>query len=323
MGSLATHIINWISRPSTAAGDPDTSQAPTGRAQSLASRARASAKIARLALESDDPAMPAYAVASELFRQAVFWGLCASSADRTAGESTAPQDIWDDIDDTALRSAASDAERPQKLRCHLRNGSFVYFEELDRAEQQTACVELRELARLYLRRLEGREGRARRSRRQFAVGFGTLVVALLVASWVRVAWRAHREARDDLAIGRPWRTSSLFSGCASPKQDCATNTGYFFHTETTDNHPWIEFDLGRARRVSSVVVTNRVDCCRDRAAPLVVEVATRKGDFRSVARTDAEFVIWRAQFDSVDAEWVRLRNPDHGMLHLYRVRILP
>lgn len=266
-----------------------------------------------------------YPVATELLRQAVFWALCASSADPFADETSAPEDVWDDVDDTVLRAATGDAEQVERLRSQLRSGSFAYFEELDPAKQRRAFNELRELARLYLQRLDGRADRARTSRRRFAVGFGILVVVLLAASWVRVAWREHREAKDDLAAGRPWRTSSSFGGvgCTSPNQECAGSNGYFFHTASGDKQSWIEFDLGRVRRVSSVVATNRVDCCRDRAAPLIVEVATREGDFRSVARTETEFVIWRAQFDPVEARFVRLRNPMHKMLHLYRVRILP
>ncbi len=50
--------------------------------------------------------------------------------------------------------------------------------------------------------------------------------------------------------------------------------GLLFHT-TLEKDPWVEVDLGEERAISRVTVTNRVDCCQERAVPMVVSVRRR------------------------------------------------
>jgi len=72
-----------------------------------------------------------------------------------------------------------------------------------------------------------------------------------------------------------------------------------------------------------VLVDNRLDCCRERAIPLVVEVSTDQKEWRQVAVRHQLFDTWRADFPRVETRWVRLSVPRKTFLHLSRVRLLP
>jgi hypothetical protein len=131
------------------------------------------------------------------------------------------------------------------------------------------------------------------------------------------------EQRKDLARGKPWVASSRYPeyGCTSPAQVCSKSDIYFFSTNNELN-PSIEWDLGAAQRVSGLRVDNRVDCCIERAVPLLVEVSLDHKTWKETARRDDEFATWKAAFAPVQARWVRLRVPRATLLHLTRVRIL-
>jgi hypothetical protein len=72
-----------------------------------------------------------------------------------------------------------------------------------------------------------------------------------------------------------------------------------------------------------VRVTNRQDCCGERAIPLLVEVSTDRQRWTTVARREDAFGTWRAQFGKQTARWVRLRVDRRSYLHLYDVLVLP
>jgi hypothetical protein len=96
-----------------------------------------------------------------------------------------------------------------------------------------------------------------------------------------------------------------------------------FFSTVEEKDPWIEFDLGKVEQISGVQAENRLDCCQDRAFPLVVEVSENHKRWKAVARRDTDFTTWRASFNPVKARWVRLRVHRTSFLHLHRVRILP
>ena len=319
IGSIAKRVVAWLwGAPAMSA----SAHPLAAHARRFAEQAWSNREAARLALAARGEA--GEAAASEFLRQAVYSSVCASSAVPPPSSSGFDEQVWGALDDALLTRTALGADRVEALRRHLRSGSFVHFAELDREERHTTCVELRDLANLYLRRLEARAGSLRTRRRQRVVRLSAVVLGSLAAYSAFSLGRDLRDARRDIAAGRPWHASStLLGGCKSPEQDCAENTGFFFHTAEGDRSPWIEFDLGEVRRVSSVLVENRVDCCRERVVPLVIEVAQQQHQWHVVARTNDLFSDWRASFDSVDARWVRLRKPKSGFLHLYRVRIFP
>ena len=88
----------------------------------------------------------------------------------------------------------------------------------------------------------------------------------------------------------------------------------FFHTQPQDS-PWIDFDLGAVKSVHRVEVTNRSDCCQERAIPLIVEVSVDDKQWIQVARRDTDFAAWTATFPKQKARYVRFRVPRSTTLH--------
>jgi hypothetical protein len=155
--------------------------------------------------------------------------------------------------------------------------------------------------------------------------FGSVLLAvalLLLAVQSLLDWN---DERRDLARKATWTTSSNYpsGGCSSPEQVCVQGVNYFFHTGMEQN-PSIVFDLGGRKGISRVVVGNRLDCCPERAVPLVVSVSDDQKTWREVARKTESFTTWQAKFPRVRARYVKLHVAGGAMiLHLSRVRILP
>jgi hypothetical protein len=96
--------------------------------------------------------------------------------------------------------------------------------------------------------------------------------------------------------------------------------GLLFHTKEED-HPSVEIDLGKARKIHRVVVENRHDCCTERAIPLVIEIRDGAGSFHEVARKDQPFDTWTADFPAEEATRIRLVVEKTTELHLSDVQI--
>lgn len=142
---------------------------------------------------------------------------------------------------------------------------------------------------------------------------GVALAASLTAAFT-VFWRAEHAPYT-------FTTSSALSGyAAAGTLPVTTSRDVFFHTND-EERPWLQIDLGEERAVSRVVVTNRFDCCRERATPLVIEVRGATGGFREVARNAAEFDDWDATFAATRARYVRLTVPRRTVLHLRNVEI--
>jgi hypothetical protein len=114
----------------------------------------------------------------------------------------------------------------------------------------------------------------------------------------------------NLAAAMKFRTSSSAPGCS-----IGGTCDALFHTNS-QNNPWVEVDLGAQKAIKRIEVTNRGDCCQERAVPLVAEVSADATHWREVARQDKEFTTWTATFPRTVARYVRLRIPGLGMLHL-------
>ncbi len=140
--------------------------------------------------------------------------------------------------------------------------------------------------------------------------FGALAALALVSN-VRALW-----GTGNLARGKTWQASSSLIACEPERKDCGGNrTSIFFHTVEEEN-PWVQIDLAEKTRFSAVTVKNRMDCCQERAQPLIVEVGDDGQTWREVARNDSVFFTWRPEFQPVEARFVRLRVPKRSQLHL-------
>jgi len=120
----------------------------------------------------------------------------------------------------------------------------------------------------------------------------------------------------NLVEGKHFRASSSLPGCATDEM-CAAQ---MFHT-AEENSPWVEFDLGAAKKIHEIEVKNRVDCCQDRAVPMVAEISSDRVHWREVGRRDAEFSTWTLTFAPTPARYVRLRVSRRTMLHLNDVKV--
>jgi hypothetical protein len=147
--------------------------------------------------------------------------------------------------------------------------------------------------------------------------FGVLLLApLLMLSPTEVSKGAH------------WTASSAYdrgptSGELPQRRLFYSAPMYFFHT-LAEHEPWLQIDLARERVVSSVRITNRLDCCRERARDIVVELGIDAGTFshsRRHPKEDKDFREWDVRFPPTRARFVRIRGTRDESLHLADVRI--
>ncbi|HKP59044.1 MAG TPA: discoidin domain-containing protein, partial [Polyangiales bacterium] len=233
---------------------------------------------------------------------------------------------------TELLSANPDALRVEgwsesdlaRVRAVLAEQTFVDSAELERSRQIADA----ELCRGFVRALLEQAGTtsvARRAivRAHLQRGWRTVAVVLLSAAVVFYASLAFlRVLRGpDLALGKPWSTSSTWAECHPEHLKCGNaRTRIFFHTKR-QTQPWFLLDLGSPTTFGRVEIDNRDDCCRDRALPLVVEVSDDGQNFRELARRTEPFDTWHATFPATQARFVRLRIDRRDFLHLSRVTV--
>lgn len=296
---------------------------PGAHAETFAKRAHDSVELAKNSLAPEQPGeVGSESNACELHRQAGYWALCALLAQKEP--ALRPEDsehIWDSLSEPLLAQAASSEGRVEALRRALREGSFVYFAELSPEEQALQLSELSKLSQLLLKKLAERSVAFDAVYLQRAWRLGLLGLFALCLALTPAVLKKLIEARSELSVGKPWRTSSNYQGgCKSPAQQCPENTGYFFHT-LDDATPWIEFDLGADQKISKVRVENRSDCCSDRADPLVIEVSSDQKHWRKVAHHEGDFTTWEAAFNPAKGRYLRIRLLKQGYLHFAAVHI--
>jgi hypothetical protein len=290
-------------------------------------RARVAAELAERAFRPFDP-LPGRggaAVACELYRESIHWALLAhSSVAHDLPDSPQLATLWSEVDAALLERAARGRERLAELHSELVNRTFADFAELPESRQNELVEKARAFSNALLEALEPVEKRVRQIRFRRILFAGCGVFALLVVFVVVRAVDSALETTRDLARGaRWWASSSQVVGCTPPLQECPQSPQFFFHT-VQENDPWLMLDLGRVRPMSSIVVKNRVDCCSDRAVPLVVEVSVDQKTWRVVAKREATFDTWRATFPRTSAQYVKFHVPKAGsILHLKSVRVLP
>jgi|HubBroStandDraft_1064217.scaffolds.fasta_scaffold12652_3 F5/8 type C domain-containing protein len=123
----------------------------------------------------------------------------------------------------------------------------------------------------------------------------------------------------DLARGKSWHASSSFGGSPVAGLLNSTDGPFFFHTNS-DAEPWIVVDIGR-HTIHKVVLTNRRECCQERATPLVIEAIGPGSSWRVVARKDEPFTVWTATFVPLVASQIRVRALRPTYLHLADIEV--
>jgi hypothetical protein len=128
--------------------------------------------------------------------------------------------------------------------------------------------------------------------------------------------------RPNLALHRPVVVSSRSPqhgvDPSSVVDGKRTNLG--FHTED-GREKTVTVDLGSLRRIRRVDVFNRADCCWDRAVPLALEVSIDGKSFRTVLLRIDEFALWKAEFATTEARYVRLTQTGTAAFHLSEIEV--
>ncbi len=283
-------------------------------------RARVAAEAGDRAFQPVEPIAFASTVplALSCYREAAYWALLAQDSSLEAPDLAAA------IDRAAqpLVAFAAGGERGlARLQAGFVSRSFVDFAALRESE----LAEVARQAKAFVHALlavqnapEQELQKLRRQRRRRVLLFTVLLVAAAIGGIV-VFKRA--TTAPDLALGKPWRTSSKLAECRPELERCAgVRTKIFFATNLEEN-PWYEVDLGRPQAVSVVDIDNRIDCCLDRARGLTVELSTDGRTWITVARQPQSFHFWTARFPTRQARYVRLSVPRKTSLHLQRVAV--
>jgi len=354
--SAAEGVVEWFWR-GRALQEVQASPAVTPERREHLRRARLATELADRTIDPAEPLRDGSALplAISLYREAAYWALLAASEGRgyagyaggrsesgaSASAPAAPVDaeasataagtVAEETEPHADLSALFDAynslasglkaEDLAIVRKALAGNSFVSTA----AEPLKALSRQAELSQAFVHGLlesqRDIEDHVALLQVQRFVRSGALLLALLLVA-VSAYTRISRALQGpDLALNKPWRTSSTEFVCHPKESECGgAHTAIFFHTKE-EREPWWEVDLGKPHKVGRVEIVNRDDCCVERAAPLVVEVAGDDHKWREVARQKETFRTWEAHFKPVKARFVRLRLAKRGTLHLAQVTV--
>ncbi|MFZ5892376.1 MAG: discoidin domain-containing protein [Myxococcota bacterium] len=291
-------------------------------------RAHNAADFARRALDPGRAraAGSADGIACELYLQTAYWALLAlEGVDPTTSASKLPFDLKAAIDaaprDVLLRAAGGQVDLEQ-VEIAATLGDYC---GASANEQARAALVLQTFAENLLRLLTGDQQRIWLLRLQRMTRLALIllaIVSVVISGWLLADWL---EQKHDLARDKAWHTSSTgMNACNSPSQFCDESPNFFFHT-VEEKNPWVIIDLGAPTEFSAVRVINRRDCCRDRAAPLVIESSNDESNWKQLARNESSFSRWKASFPKVKARYLRVRiaSSQATNLHLAAVRVLP
>lgn len=285
-------------------------------------RARAVAALGDRALDPIDAGRHGvtYQPALSLYREAAYWALLAQRPD---GKGNGLAAAWSATPSEVLLGAAGGVEPLRAAQAALLEGSFAQVAEASPEAQEASARAAAAFVHALVDRpdaAEREEGRLLLQRWARVLGTLAMVVGVTVGAIVGVRFATRG---PDLAAGKPWRTSSTGMTCAPAQHRCgAATTDILFHTNDEES-PWFEVDLQSEQVFSVVEVTNRSDCCPDRALPLAIEVSSDRTGWQEVARRTEPFSVWRAKLPKYTARYVRLRAMRRTVLHLEGVAVRP
>ena len=275
------------------------------RASPWVERTQELLRAAGRALDPEGPdSVPDLRLASALLSHAT----CAAAAALTTEPAEDAESAVAGLSDSILKKTAGSRVRAQEHALAVSPGTPPRADELRGVELFVARLSEEATHGGALRRA------TLRSTLVTATGLALLLAALVgppLASWA---------ARD----GLPFQASSAIPGYSAtgktgePQGD--TSLDLFFHTKTED-HPWIEINLGRLRRIHRVIVQNRFDCCSDRDVPLVLQLRDAQGNYHEVARRTEDFSRLTLDFPPQEATAVKLLVPRVTAFHLANVQI--
>jgi hypothetical protein len=240
-----------------------------------------------------------------LYRDAVYWALVAG---HPAAE--VPPDLrtaWLTQGSATFAALASD---PNAMRIVER--ALLEVPPTSLAVTEADADTVGAFAEALVDELDAPRERVERIRGQrWARFIATACAFVLLGYGVRVA-----ALGPNLAADKPFHPSTSWSGCVTDPA-CV---GLAFHTDF-QNEPWAVLDLGRRTTFHRVEVTNRQDCCSERAVPLVVEVGDDEVHWREIARRDEQFSTWTIKLTPLTARYLRFKVTRQTTFHLQRVAV--
>lgn len=221
-------------------------------------------------------------------------------------------ELWNELA-TAQQAALTTAFGPDAERELI---------SLDNKNRRYLATALRKLA---IGLSEPLEFEANRIGRVLFVRWARLGAAAVVMLGVGIAgYGVYKKltAKPNIALHRPVTVSSQFPGEGLDHSLLVdgdpTNLG--FHTNNGPGE-WCTIDLGASKSISRVVVTNRADCCQDRANPINILVSNDGQNFRKVAERREQFDVWTADNLQANGRYVRIQHGSSGLLHLSEVEV--
>jgi hypothetical protein len=225
----------------------------------------------------------------------------------------------------AAAGAFPDGARGEEVRDLLEriaggSESFAFVETLMKAEVARPDAQafditphLATLKTFSEKLIDELERPARAERRKHMVKRWRLVAGLAAVAaliWVIAGWT---RPPDLVPSARRAASSEYYPCSTSPCGDA------LFHT-VLEKNPWVSYDFGAQKELHGIDVRNRMDCCGERAVPLVVETSNDARHWTQQARTDELFVTWSPKLRG-RARYVRLRVARESYLHLSAVSI--
>ena len=274
-----------------------------GSSVAAARQARLLAEVGRRVAEPVEalPPGPCAPIQLSLYADAAYFALLASGVSAEPGATL--ENLWLAAPADRLLKAAGDEgtlARVKTALVHRPSGG-------DLAVEESVAVSARKFVEALIWELDAPE---RRLEHLLVQRWMRITVAIVLLAAAALGIRA-LALGPNLVENRPFRTSSTLDQCAH-KGMCAE---LMFHTNQQDN-PWVEFDLGAVRKIHKLEITNRSDCCAERAAGLIVEVGVDQNTWTEVAKNDLPFLKWSPSFAKRSARYVRLRVPRNTTLHL-------
>ena len=156
---------------------------------------------------------------------------------------------------------------------------------------------------------------------------GVLGLAAALALGLAAPLRADQDDTMNLAIGKRATISSTSEWCrdSHPKgaNDGKVKGDYGFHTDR-QVHPWWEVDLESPRNVGLVVITNRQDCCQDRARSLQLSYSSDHRNWTVVKRDPADFKTLSVDLKGASVRYIHLElaQSDPEFFHLAQVKVM-
>ena len=320
--SMFARFIGWFTRGRAL---KDARAALAGEPSSVTEsrqRAAIARELAKRALEPVDPLESGSGahLAIELYAHAVYWLLTAIKP-TPAPEALSRLERWESADPALIEAAAGGPLLALQLKQRLAQESFVEVSGLSVPYAKEEARKAQGFVEQLFAYVDQKQTLVDRLRFQRFYRLG--VVVLLVTGMIGAAiWGVQIWQRGpNLLAGKAWRASSKRPNCPIERGICEGKKVSIFFCTNTESKPWVEYDLGGPESFSRVDITNRLDCCRGAAVPLVVEVSDDQKKWKVVTQQKEAFGWTTLKFPATTARYLRLRVTRRTALSLEKVSV--